>query len=421
MPNAVTAASSKDYFEKDGKPFFYLADTCWRAFDGPSFEEWDEYLDIRAAQGFTVVQVSALTRHFGNKSEGSFLSTADGQFDFSRINDAYFDRAEELVAMAGKRNITVALVALWHNYVPDTWGGDGSSFQKMPIEAVRTYVEYLVEHFDRYHPIYLLGGDTDFPTATSIRYYTEAMAAVRRKSPLSLISCHTWADFPDIPAELAESPEFDFYMYQSGHWHDRQDLAYRHAETLRKGYPRRPIVNGEPCYEGMKGGEATSRRFSAFDVRKAIWQSLLAGANAGVTYGAHGLWSWYNKGDPYPFADFVGPPYHWRTALSLPGAWDAGFAGWVIDRFDLFTVKPTSLVTSTSSEVKASSSEERIVAYVPYNASITIDTDIAAYEWTLIDLAQRRFGRPRFARGNELEFVDLPGFHADVLLIGQRR
>ena len=44
----------------NGKPFFWLADTCWSAFTNISDDDWQEYLDLRARQGFNVLQINAL-------------------------------------------------------------------------------------------------------------------------------------------------------------------------------------------------------------------------------------------------------------------------------------------------------------------------------------------------------------------------
>ena len=37
-------SKNKQTLLKDGKTFFYLADTCWSAFTNISDEEWDYYL-----------------------------------------------------------------------------------------------------------------------------------------------------------------------------------------------------------------------------------------------------------------------------------------------------------------------------------------------------------------------------------------
>src|SRR5436305_1036954 len=65
--NEAAAPSVKDlrlkvspngrYFvDQNGKPFFYLADTCWLLFQRLNHDEVDEYLKDRVAKGFTVIQ-----------------------------------------------------------------------------------------------------------------------------------------------------------------------------------------------------------------------------------------------------------------------------------------------------------------------------------------------------------------------------
>ena len=45
---------------EDGRPFFYLGDTAWELFHRLNREEADEYLENRAAKGFTVIQAVVL-------------------------------------------------------------------------------------------------------------------------------------------------------------------------------------------------------------------------------------------------------------------------------------------------------------------------------------------------------------------------
>src|SRR5438128_6759590 len=54
------SANGRYFVDQDGKPFFYLGDTCWLLFQRPNHEEVDEYLQDRAAKGFTVIQAYVL-------------------------------------------------------------------------------------------------------------------------------------------------------------------------------------------------------------------------------------------------------------------------------------------------------------------------------------------------------------------------
>ena len=56
----VVVSKTQDYFLRNGKPFFYLADTVWSSLTNTSFEEWEEYLTYRKIQGFNALQIDIL-------------------------------------------------------------------------------------------------------------------------------------------------------------------------------------------------------------------------------------------------------------------------------------------------------------------------------------------------------------------------
>ena len=56
----IQVDQSKQILLRNKKPYFYLADTVWMAFQKLSVEEWKNYLRLRSRQGFNAVQVSVL-------------------------------------------------------------------------------------------------------------------------------------------------------------------------------------------------------------------------------------------------------------------------------------------------------------------------------------------------------------------------
>ena len=50
-----TVSENKHFILRDGKPFFWLADTGWELFHRLNREQADDYLERRSAQGFTVI------------------------------------------------------------------------------------------------------------------------------------------------------------------------------------------------------------------------------------------------------------------------------------------------------------------------------------------------------------------------------
>lgn len=420
----LTIAPTGRSFLVDGKPFFYLADTIWSAFTGPTDEEWPGYLSYRRRQGFTALQITVLPiLHDASESAGAldpFARDAAGHFDFAAPSAAYFERAASLVAAARAEGLVPALVLLWCNYVPGTWASARDPQAAIPFEVLERYVDHVVRTFAPYDPIWIISGDTDLTGPEPIRYYAAALEAVKRRAPEALTTLHL-APQADLPDELASSPHLDFYMFQSGHALEEQARAYTLAERFAGKSVARPSVNGEPPYEGHGHGHRYGR-FSAFEVRRALWQSLLSGAAAGVTYGAHGVWSWHRTGRGFNSESFSMMPFDWRDALRFEGAWDAGVARNLFERHDLFGIVSRQDLLAASPEIRAAASPDggRVAVYVPYPTEVSLALDAGAYRWTLFDLAARRpWTAPVLAREGRA-VIPMSGSNADVLIVAER-
>ena len=259
--------------------------------------EWQEYLDYRRMQGFNALQIIVLPiGHDASESDldiHPFMIDPNGKYDYYNINDEYFERAAEMLGIASQKGFIPVLAPIWSYYVKDSWASENSTKGAMPLDVVKTYIEYVVKVFSKYNPIYIVSGDTQFETGDINKYYDIALETVKSISPDTLTTMHLCTD-TYLPDEFAKSPNLDFYMYQSGHRIQSQDLPYITAQRYWNNPVRKPVINGEPCYEGH-GYAARYGRFNEFDIRKAIWQSLLSGAKAGVAYGAHGIWSWHKR------------------------------------------------------------------------------------------------------------------------------
>ncbi|MBS7638937.1 DUF4038 domain-containing protein [Candidatus Bathyarchaeota archaeon] len=420
----IMISNTRDHFIKDGEKFFYLADTCWSAFTNPTYDEWEYYLEYRQAQGFNAIQINILPQHDRSETEKyiePFEVLSDGGWNFSRRNDVYFDRAERMVEMAVKRGFTPALVVLWCNYVRGTWASKISPNRIIPRENLEEYVNYIAERFGKYNPIFIISGDTNFETEESIEYYRVAMDIVKKISPSSLTTMHLMGGLWNIPEVFIKSPNYDFYMYQSGHLRGEQHLPYELAQRFYGMPVKRPIVNGEPCYEGIGSIGAYEKygRFSSFDVRKAIWQSLLSGAKAGVAYGAHGIWSWQRLDQEYKYSKVYGMPYPWNIASHFPGAFDAAFAKWIFEKYDLFDVEPAnSKLLNETSEIRVAEGADKIAVYSPFNTEIKLEIDCSHYKWEGIDLEGRRIFKPKIRDEGKYTVIKMAVFNRDYLVVG---
>ncbi|HOP95505.1 MAG TPA: DUF4038 domain-containing protein [Dictyoglomaceae bacterium] len=424
MSEKVGISESKDFFLRKGKKFFYLADTCWSAFTNIAFEEWEYYLNYRKMQGFNALQIDILPQWDRSESDcyiDPFEVFPNGKWNYSKINKEYFDRAEKMIEKATEKDFIPALVILWCNYVPGNWLSKQDSSRIIPKENLEGYISYVVEKYSKYNPIYVISGDTDFQNQEAIEYYNIAFNIVKKLSPDSLTTMHLCGGFSDVPEVFINSPNYDFYMYQSCHFKDRQNLSYETALKFYNMPVKRPIINGEPCYEGIGSISSSDKygRFNNYDVRKAVWQSLLSGAKAGVTYGTHGIWPWHRRSKIYKFSEVYGTPYDWRTALKFPGGFDVAFAKWIFERYDLFDIEPANeLLINDTSEVRISKGKDKIVIYTPFNWEIKLKLDGASYEWEGIDLETRRIFKPDIEISPDFTEIKMAEFNNDILILG---
>lgn len=422
----VKVSKGKSYFEHEGKPLFLLGDTIWTAFSNIAIEEWKEYLDYRSTQGFNMLQINILTQWDAGKSDLNiypFEMDSDGRFDFSKINEEYFKRAQDMLAIAVDKGFVPALVVLWGNYVKDTWMSDNNPINIIPLELVKPYVEYAVKAFSKFKPIYMVSGDTDFRTETTTEYYMTAVNTIRELDPEALFTAHICGGVTSVPEAMTKDGAMDFYAYQSSHNIESQDFAYTLAEAFYQAPVKKPVINSEPCYESHSFGGKYGR-YDEFQVRRAIWQSLLSGAQAGVTYGAHGVWGWYTEGKEFYNLSYGGRPFNWRTALRLKGAWDASYAKWVFENYGLFDIEPKqNLILNDTKEIRMSMSKdsEKIVVYVPYTTDVKIAMDLSAYDFSIITLEDRYIVKPVVTVEGDITTVRMHEFNSDALIIATRK
>jgi len=420
--NNLKISDTKDFFLLDNKPFFYLADTVWSAFTNITLEDWKNYLDYRKLQGFNALQINVLAQWDASLPYLYFPFKRDKKGNFSSfdLNNEYFDRAEKMLKIAREKGFTPALVLLWCNFVPDTWASKRKISPVIPFEKIKDYVEYVVQKFFKFNPIWIISGDTDFGSKKTIDYYLTALQIVKTMCPEALTTMHLNPS-SDLPESLSNSSFLDFYMYQSGHCKDEQNLPYLLAQKFYQKPVKKPIINGEPCYEGHSYGHTKDGRFSTFDVRKAVWQSLLSGAKAGVTYGAHGIWSWHEREKKFQGMEFSGEPFEWQEALYLEGAWDVSFAKHVFEKFNLFNLEPAqNLLVNSTEEIRVATSRdgEKLVIYSPFASQISLRLNLKEYDEVVgIDLSKRRWVVPEISFRNNLSVIEMVPLNSDFLIL----
>jgi len=323
MPNLEVAANRRSLQWPDGTPFFWLGDTCWSCPGRARWDEWEAYVQTRARQGFTVLQLNSLPQYDAVhpiwEARFPFPLKEDGLWDFDHPQEEYFGFLRGMVEYANSKGLVVAVVVLWFNYVPGArlWTVPDPRANMTLAEGCR-YAAFLADLLKGLQVVWILTGDDTY-LGEGVPEYTRALGAALKKADHDKRLCTIH------PARIA-GPWFhgedwlDVVMVQSSHFDAHQSGAYELVAQEWQRSPPRPIVNGEICYEEYPGFDH-GHRFDREDVRRAFWWSVLNGAFGGVTYGADGIWPWIREGDTLRGRD-AGSYKSWRQSLDLPGAAD---------------------------------------------------------------------------------------------------
>jgi hypothetical protein len=323
MAQAARLGGTDGRFVVDDRESFVLADTVWSALSDATDDEWEYYLDRRADQGFNAALVSVLPILHDRSAKAASLTPFDEDLvraeGIWRFDERFFNRLRTRLDLAERYGVVCALVLLWVNYVEETWGAARTPGFVMPARAREDYLRALAEVVRDSECLLVISGDAAFTAAGEVSSYRRFSESVRARWPKSLITFHS-APTAELPPELDALA--DVLVFQSGHHGEAPRRALELAARYRSIAGARPVMNAEPAYEAHRVGGGVGR-FGRATVRRRIWESVVGGASAGVTYGAHGLWSWHRGNEGFSSNHFSGAPLDWRKALALPGSDDA--------------------------------------------------------------------------------------------------
>jgi hypothetical protein len=332
------AADGRRLEHADGTPFLWLADTWWMVYsDRVTDEEIEALADLRAAQGFSVIQIvaglCAEVEPFSDagRGEGGHPWTEG----YEAINPAWWDAADRRIQAIVDRGLVPCVFGAWGNYVED--GG---------VETMKEHWRTVVARWGALPVVWCIAGEAMLPgdigTVPLSReradrqgeQWAEVARHVRENDPFGrIVTVHpSPGDGSWSSRDIFDSELLDLVMLQAGH----QDLytVIQALDVLERELaiePRKPVINAETCYEGIMGASAANLQ------RLMFWTHVLRGAG-GHTYGAAGLWAFNDAG-----AEGVGGywgPAHWRDASKLPGAEHLGVGRGILEGFDWHDFEP---------------------------------------------------------------------------------
>jgi len=342
------------YFVRNGEPFFWLGDTAWTIANLYTPDEAEEYLDHRARQGFTIINVMMVFT--GGPGMKAVSEDVAGTLPFlnwnpATPNEAFFKNIDRVLAVARSKNLILAIMPC---------GGSSGAYvkkQKIFTEAnVREYGRWLGRRYkDVPNLIWVNGFDLKSSEYPEI---TQALAAGLQEGDggAHLITFH-----PGGVISSSSLPTENWLSYNTIQtWSDYWRI---HALVLADycRLPVKPVVLAEGAYEA--GPEYPSRPITPLIVRKQAWWAFLAGGFH--TYGHNDMW----RKNPT-----------WRESLDSPGARQMGILKQVLSSREWWTLAPDQSViafgTGSDKDLNAAARSTRgdwAILYLSTRSPVTVD------------------------------------------------
>ncbi|MBP6963745.1 MAG: DUF4038 domain-containing protein [Armatimonadetes bacterium] len=353
------AANRRTLEHSDGTPFFWLGDTWWmgltKRLDWP--HGFASLAADRVAKGFNLIQIVAgplpdfdaedATWHPQQANEGGW----PWEQGWARINPEFYDLADRRIQYLVDHGLVPCIVAMWGFYLPF-----------MGIERVKQHWRNLVARYGAYPVVWCLCGEIELPTyshlantdaleaekAAQIAGWTEVARYVRALDPYRrILTVHpAWAQ--SGRDAIADESLIDLDLLQTSHGgHAILGRTMDRVNASNARTPRMPVVNGEPCYEGIMGTAWQEMQ------RFVFWTSVMSGS-AGHTYGAQGIWAMSSRDEPFVGSTMNWGEGFWQDVMHYPGSAQVGLGRRFLERYPwwLFEPRPDQLAIGIPGKLK---------------------------------------------------------------------
>ena len=378
------ADNGRHFVHQDGTPFFWLVDTVWNGALKSTQEDWNRFLDDRAAKRFTGVQyVVTQWRTAYTNPEGQVAYTG---YEKIQIHPEFFKRIDERTRAVNDKGLLAVPVLLW------TLGNKEHNPGQLPEDQAILLARYMTARLGAWHVAYFLPGDGNYLGENAERWKRIGRAVFDRPGhpPVTL---HPQGMQWPWDAFLNER-WVSYFGYQSGHGDDGRTLEWIYAGPPSQKWPlqpARPIINLEPPYEDHIAYQSRQRH-TAYSVRRATYWSLLNAPTAGSSYGAHGVWSWETSPNTPQEHGGTGVARPWHEAMGLPGSTDMKHMAELFTAIDWWRLRPDASLVATGQPTQPApqlthivytrSKDGRAVMYLDGKraADRTVDGDMANWD-----------------------------------------
>ncbi|GAB5561176.1 MAG: glycoside hydrolase family 140 protein [Synoicihabitans sp.] len=342
LPPVQVSESGTHLESANGETFIWLGDTAWELFHKLTREETIEYLDNRAAKGFTVIQAVVLAELNGLRTPNAYGHLPLHDLDPARPNEAYFEHVDFVIDAASRRGLVIGLLPTWGDKVPSKSPSPGP--EVFTPENAAIFGAFLGSRYADRPLVWILGGDRDPDVGNATEIWHAMGHAIKQATDGGQLMTYHPRGWSTSARFFHDAHWLDFNMFQSGHQIGIVPMGRLTEETqLQK--PSKPFINGEPAYEDIairfwdymdfskpgpqrvpagvlneQGLIVDPAHFAegfvtASDVRRQAYMTYLLGA-AGYTYGNNAIWQMYRIGGDIALPTLT----DWREALDRPGA-----------------------------------------------------------------------------------------------------
>jgi len=365
----------------DGTAFLYLGDTAW---NGPMLareEDWETFLDDRKAKKYSGIQFvthAPWVAAFSSR-QGELAYT---NLEYFPVNPRFFRQIDARIDAINDKGFLALPVLIWAAPFDDAhkWNPGISLPEPQLIKIAR----YQVARYGAHHVLWILNGDGAYEGQVAEKWKRIGRAVFSGKEHAPVTMHPTGRDWP---YETFRDEEWlDVVGYQSGHNASADACQWLHSGPPAREWrrqPTRPVVNLEPCYEGLTAHHS-NKLWNARDVRRQCYWSMLNAPPAGLTYGAHGVWCWHEKEQVPLNHDWTGPAKPWHEAKDFEGSTNMqhlvecfSLLRWWQLRPDQDLLKAQPFPKDQTAFVSAARCEsgEQAVLYLPTGCKIEIDID----------------------------------------------
>ena len=338
----IQVAADKRHFEHaDGTPFFWLGDTWWMGLC--SRLSWPQGFKTltanRVKKGYNVVQIVAglYPDMYAFDPRGANEAGFPWEEGYSHIRPEFFDAADRKLAHLVANGITPCIVGAWGWFV--NW---------MTQDQLKAHWRYLIGRYGAWPVVWCTAGEANLPWYLAKNFpmddrdmvhgWTKLIRYLQENDPFNRpVTIHPTA-IGRYTARNATDDEnlLDFDLLQV--LHAQNEMVGLAVKAIRETYaatPRMPVINGEPCYEGLMG------TITAPWPRRAFWSCVLNGA-MGHTYGGNGIWQCNQPGIPHGASPHGGNYGNtpWIEAMNYPGSAECAYGKALLTRYDWSKFEP---------------------------------------------------------------------------------